>query len=85
MRRKQFTSDQKQHIARGLLDGRLSEDEVLYKYELHLKKASRHWVADYRASEALPLMAEPDSPANAVVGLLRTCGRPSGKLKRCTR
>lgn len=65
MRRKQFTADQKQHIVRELLDGRLSEDEALLKYELRLKKTLRKWVAEYRASEALLLTAEPDPPADA--------------------
>ena len=65
MRRKQFTAAQKQHIARELLDGRLSEDEALLKYELRLKKTLRQWVAAYRASEVLLLTAEPDPPADA--------------------
>ena len=33
-----FTSAQKQHIARELLDGRLREEETLLKYGLRLKK-----------------------------------------------
>lgn len=65
MRRKQFTSAQKQHIARELLDGRLSEDEALLKYELRLKKTLRKWVADCRASESMRLTAGPDPPADA--------------------
>lgn len=65
MRRKQFTAAQKQHIARELLDGRLSEDEALLKYELRLKKTLRQWVTAYRASEALSLSTEPDPPADA--------------------
>ena len=65
MRRKQFTTAQKQHIARELLDGRLSEDEALLKYELRLKKTLRQWVATYRASESMRLTAEPDPPADA--------------------
>ena len=65
MRRKQFTAAQKQHVARELLDGRLSEDEALLKYELRLKKTLRQWVAAYRASEVLLLTAEPDPPADA--------------------
>ena len=65
MRRKQFTAAQKQHIARELLDGRLSEDEALFKYELRLKKTLRQRVADYRASESMLLTAEPDPPADA--------------------
>ena len=69
MRRKQFTAAQKQHIARELLDGRLSEDEALLKYELRLKKTLRQWVAAYRASEALLLTAEPEPPAGANAGL----------------
>ena len=69
MRRKLFTTAQKQHIARELLDGRLSEDEALLKYELRLKKTLRQWVAAYRASEALLLTAEPEPPADANAGL----------------
>jgi transposase len=65
MRRKQFTAAQKQHIARELLDGRLSEDEALLKYELRLKKTLRQWVAAYRASESRLLSTEPDPPADA--------------------
>ena len=65
MRRKLFTAAQKQQIARELLDGRLSEDEALLKYELRLKKTLRQWVAAYRASEALLLTAGPDPPADA--------------------
>ena len=65
MRRKQFTAAQKQYVARELLDGRLSEDEALLKYELRLKKTLRQWVAAYRASEVLLLTAEPDPPADA--------------------
>ena len=59
MCRKQFTAGQKQHIARELLDGRLSEDAALLKYELRLKKTLRQWVAAYRASEVLLLRAGP--------------------------
>lgn len=70
MRRKQFTLAQKQQIARELLDGRLSEDEALLKYELRLKKTLRQWVATYRASEALLLTAEPEPPAKANAGLV---------------
>ena len=85
MRRKQFTAVQKQHIDRELLDGRLSEDEALLKYELRLKKTLRQWVAAYRASEVLLLKAEPDPPAAAVPHWRHSCGRRSGKLKLCTR
>ena len=69
IRRKQFTPTQKRHIARELLDGRLSEDEALLKYELRLRKTLRRWVAAYRASEALLLTAEPEPPAEAHAGL----------------
>ena len=65
MRRKQFTAAQNQQIARELLDGRLSEDEALLKYELRLKKTLRQWVAAYRASESGRLTTEPDPPADA--------------------
>ena len=64
MRRKQFTAAQQQ-IARELLDGRLSEEEALLKYELRLKKTLRQWVAAYRASESIRLTAEPEPPADA--------------------
>ncbi|WBA44325.1 hypothetical protein [Hymenobacter canadensis] len=65
MRRKQFTAVQKQHIAQELLDGRIREDEALFKYELPLKKTLRQWVAAYRASESGRLTAEADPPADA--------------------
>lgn len=80
MRRKLFTAAQKQHIARELFDGRLSEDEALFKYELRLasgwpptEPASR---CGSRPSQTRPLMPVPHLP--------RSCGRRNSKLKRYT-
>jgi len=70
MRRKLFTPAQKHQIARELLDGRLSEEEALLKYDLRLKSTLRGWVAAFQAQEVSgppPLKAA--AVTNEVVGL----------------
>jgi hypothetical protein len=51
IRYKLFTPAQKHQIARELLDGRLSEEEALLKYDLRLKSTLRGWVAAFQAQE----------------------------------
>lgn len=70
MRRKLFTPTQKHQIARELLDGRLSEEEALLKYDLRLKSTLRGWVAAFQAQEVSgppPLKAA--AVTNEAVGL----------------
>lgn len=62
MKRKLFTATQRHQIARELLDGRLSEDEALLKYELRNKSTLRGWVTAYQAAQPAPPTA-PDPPA----------------------
>ena len=62
MKRTQFTLAQKQHIARELLDGRLSEDEALLKYGLRLKKTLCEWVAAYQAEQVVDPPLLPSRP-----------------------